>query len=128
MPDDPRPSRPTTHPELMDSSAVEARMHLAAKGSMRAFWWMQGIQGLVTVTLLAAVAYLLITAAQTSHNTEVTVQQYIAANDQRWCATMDLLTATPQKPPANPAANPSRAAGYQLYLDFMDLRRQFHCG
>jgi hypothetical protein len=128
MPDDPRPSRPTTHPELLDSSEVERRMHLAAKGSMRAFWWMQAIQGLVTLTLLGGMTYLLISAAQNNHNTQVTVQQYIAANDQRWCKTMDLLTATPVYPPANPAANPSRVAAYQLYVDFMDLRRQFNCG
>jgi hypothetical protein len=39
-----------------------------------------------------------------------------------------LLTRVPVLKPADPKANPSRETGYELYQDFMNLRKQFGCG
>lgn len=41
---------------------------------------------------------------------------YVASYAQHACTALNVLTATPLKPPANPAANPSREQAYRLYL------------
>jgi hypothetical protein len=56
----------------------------------------------------------------------ITEHQVNIAN-QRWCATLELLTATPARQPSDPAANPSRVAAYKLYEDFLVLSKSFGC-
>ena len=51
----------------------------------------------------------------------------ISQSDARWCSTLELLTSRPVNPPSNVAKNPSREADYRLYLDFVQLRRDFGC-
>jgi hypothetical protein len=91
------------------------------------------VAAFVTVTLLlfavlvGLVVYLLV--AQRSYTNQVAnqVATSVAAADHRWCTTVELLTATPIGPPANPAQNPSRVATYKLYLDFIALKKAFGC-
>jgi len=54
-------------------------------------------------------------------------QHQVTAASQQWCTTLDLLTRTPISKPGDPKANPSREASYELYLDFVHLRKQFGC-
>ncbi len=49
------------------------------------------------------------------------------ASDLRWCAVIRLITASPVPKPPRPAANPSREGQYELYEDFLTLKRQFGC-
>jgi hypothetical protein len=51
----------------------------------------------------------------------------IDQNNAQWCDTLRLLTSHPVTKPSNPAANPSRVASYQLYLDFLTLKHRFGC-
>lgn len=46
---------------------------------------------------------------------------------RKWCDTLTLLTSRPVARPADPAANPSRAGQYRLYVDFVQLRDEFGC-
>lgn len=57
----------------------------------------------------------------------VLASRAVSANDRDWCDTLTLITAHPVAKPANAAANPSRVGQYQLYLDFVKLRREFGC-
>lgn len=47
--------------------------------------------------------------------------------DRQWCSALDLLTRHPVPAPANPGANPSRAEAYELYSDFIAIKRHFGC-
>lgn len=51
----------------------------------------------------------------------------IDQNNSQWCDTLRLLTSHPVPKPANPSANPSRVADYQLYQDFLILKHRFGC-
>jgi hypothetical protein len=82
---------------------------------------------LAVLALTGAVVYLLGAVADSTaqNGQQITSNQH--ASDQRWCGAIDLLTATPVPKPADAAANPSREATYQLYLDFVTLQREFGC-
>lgn len=54
-------------------------------------------------------------------------EQAISRNDGQWCDTLSLLTSKPVPPPSDPKANPSRAADYTLYKDFVHLKAVFGC-
>lgn len=54
-------------------------------------------------------------------------QHQVASSQQQWCDTLDLLTRTPVPKPADPKANPSREATYELYRDFVKLKDKFNC-
>lgn len=43
------------------------------------------------------------------------------------CPAFDLLTRHPVPAPTDPAGNPSREQGYQLYQDFVQAKRGYHC-
>jgi hypothetical protein len=85
------------------------------------------VMGACILVLIAAVIWLsVVVLGNTAQNArQIAVNQ--AASDHRWCATIDLLTETPVPKPADPAANPSREANYQLYLNFLVLKDQFGC-
>lgn len=51
----------------------------------------------------------------------------VGQSESRWCATLELLTASPVPSPAHPAANPSRAGEYNFYTDLVTLRNQYGC-
>jgi hypothetical protein len=80
------------------------------------------------IALTVVLGFTAFQAHDATHNTQVTVDQALTANNARWCSTMKLLTATPVPYPANAAANPSRVATYQLYEDFVALKKEFGCG
>lgn len=66
----------------------------------------------------------------TNYEVQRNNQQLAAVRERtehRWCATLDLLTSVPVKPPADPASNPSREGEYKLYLDFVQLKHDFGC-
>lgn len=75
----------------------------------------------------AAVGLLLLTLVVGGANLAATYE-VVHASNQKWCATLDLLTARPVPRPADPAANPSREQTYVLYADFTDLRHHLGCG
>jgi hypothetical protein len=43
------------------------------------------------------------------------------------CPIVRLVIAHPVPRPSNPAANPSRVATYQMYEDFVIVKRQYGC-
>lgn len=55
-------------------------------------------------------------------------QQGTAAANREWCTVLDLLTRKPVTKPADPVAKPAREAQFELYQDFVQLKRQFGCG
>jgi hypothetical protein len=79
------------------------------------------------IVLVGAVIYLIIAQARYTNQIITQVAAAQAASDHRWCTTTNLLTISPVAPPVDPAANPSRVAIYNLYLDFLDLRKAFNC-
>lgn len=83
--------------------------------------------GAAIVLMAAAIIYLLIGQSHASAAIAHQVAVNQAAADQRWCSTLELLTAAPVTQPADPAANPSRESSYLLYRNFVTLEVQFHC-
>lgn len=52
---------------------------------------------------------------------------YVGHVDSQWCDTLRLLTAHPVPRPVNPSANPSRVEAWQLFTDFLSLRKRLGC-
>jgi hypothetical protein len=50
------------------------------------------------------------------------IQQAVAQNNRRWCATLTLFTESEQKTP------PTTSSGRNLAADFAALYREFGCG
>lgn len=57
----------------------------------------------------------------------ILVKHQVSMAQVQWCDTLKLLTSHPVMRPVNPAANPSRLEAWQLYQDFVSLRRTFGC-
>ena len=76
----------------------------------------------VIVTLLTI---LLITVASVTDYALTQRDAHVTNHD--WCAALRILTKTPVATPADPGKNPSREAGYRLYLDFKTVENQFGC-
>ena len=55
------------------------------------------------------------------------VRHQVQVGNQRWCATLQLLTAHPVPKPDDPAANPSRENAYVFYVNLLQLRNEFGC-
>lgn len=80
------------------------------------------------VLLLGTVVWLAFVVEGNTARNQAQIATNQAASDQRWCATMNLLTGDPVAKPSDPKANPSRQASYLLYVDFIQLKSEFHCG
>lgn len=93
----------------------------------RLIWSIMVIQSVVLLCLLGAVIFLLVQNGDNNAHVTQQVEQNQSLSDHRWCATMDLLTQVPVQKPADPTANPSREASYQLYVDFVALKASFGC-
>lgn len=48
-------------------------------------------------------------------------------SQHHWCDALVTLTQHPVPKPANPAGNPSRVEGYNLYTEFVRLKGDFGC-
>ena len=136
QPPDPPESPPTEVTEILratpphgfpDEDKLDDQLAALVSHSRRYLWTVIAILSVMVVGLVGAVIYLIASNQNATEQVAAQVAAAQAASDHRWCATMQLLTATPVTPPANPAANPSREASYQLYLDFLTLKNQFHC-
>lgn len=55
------------------------------------------------------------------------VQRSVQQSEQPLCGIISLVTAVPEQPPADPAANPSRVTSYRYYLAFVTVGRKYHC-
>ena len=117
-------------PELpgpADRNQLDRQLANMVHHSRRYIYAILALEGLLVLVLTGVVAWLVIlnngsvtaNARQIQHNQQ--------ASDRRWCGTMNLLTANPVTRPADPAANPSREASYQLYIDFLTLKQDFGC-
>lgn len=87
----------------------------------------RGEQGMGRAARRAVVYLFAVAVILAAANLFFTVHQ-VQAQGQRWCATLDLLTARPASRPADPKANPSREQAYLYYTDFRRLRRELGCG
>lgn len=81
----------------------------------------------LVIGLVAAVIWLVVVTDGDSARNAQQIDANQQAADQRWCATMNLLTAKAVTPPPDAASNPSREATYELYADFVRLKNSFHC-
>jgi hypothetical protein len=82
---------------------------------------------IVMLALVGAVAYLLVSQANASAQNTRQIIANQQASDHRWCATMSLLTSVPVAKPSDPKTTPAREAQYELYTDFVVLKRSFGC-
>lgn len=48
-------------------------------------------------------------------------------SEHKWCQIVDSLTANPVPKPVNPKADPSRERSWEIYLEFISLRRSLGC-
>jgi hypothetical protein len=117
------PEQPPTAPD----DGLDERLSEVQRRSWRYVRVLIAGLALAVLALTGAVVYLLVAAADSTaqNGQQITANQH--ASDQRWCGAIDLLTAAPVTRPADAAANPSREATYQLYLDFVTLQREFGC-
>lgn len=111
-------------PDPGDLDAQLARLAYSSRRFLRAIVTALAVMVLV---LTAAVTYLIVVNTNQAAANETQIFAAQQASDRRWCTVLSLITSAPQLKPANPAANPSREANYQFYLDFLSLRRQFNC-
>jgi hypothetical protein len=117
----------TDEPSRAADDDLDRQLARTVRHSRRYVWAVIAVLALMVVGLAVTVIVLVIVV---NGNTTRNAQQINASRqvqDRRWCATLNLLTATPVTPPPNPAASPSREASYQLYADFLALRQQFGC-
>jgi len=61
------------------------------------------------------------------YRAEQAVQTSVGQSEQALCGIIDLVTAVPEQPPADPEANPSRVTSYRFYLAFVSVGRKYHC-
>lgn len=73
--------------------------------------------------LIAVVIGFVLCIASNQILTVVNIRQ----NDRQWCQTLVLLTRHPIPRPADPKANPSREANYEVYTALYQLKVRFHC-
>lgn len=106
---------------------IDAQLSEALHRSRRIVWLiLAGLAGTVILLIAAVVWLVVVTQTASAQNArQITANQ--AASDHRWCATIDLLTRTPVPRPPNAGATPGREATYLLYVDFVQLRTEFHC-
>jgi hypothetical protein len=95
--------------------------------SRRYLWLVIATLSLLVLGLTGAVVYLIVNNQNAAQQNAEAIAAAQVASDHRWCATFDLLTRTRVDAPPHPGDNPSRAANYQLYTDFVTLKNQFHC-
>lgn len=106
-----------THPERRD----EFPDHAPYPGHPESF-----AKKSVVLFIIAVVGIVLLVVAGTGFAVWSN-QHQVSSASQQWCTTLDLLTRTPVPKPADPKGNPSRETAYELYADFMSLKRQFGC-
>jgi hypothetical protein len=56
----------------------------------------------------------------------ISVQQ-IANSNHKWCQIVSSLTAMPVPKPSDPTANPSRERSWEIYVQFVELKRSLGC-
>lgn len=56
----------------------------------------------------------------------ISVQQ-IANSNHKWCQIVTSITAMPVPKPADPTANPSRERSWEIYVQFVELKRSLGC-
>lgn len=83
-------------------------------------------RGAVTLFIAAITAAAVLVVAGTVFAV-IQGQQGTVTSNRQWCTVLDLLTRNPVPKPADPAQNPSRAASWELYEDFVHLSGQFGC-
>lgn len=84
-------------------------------------------RGAVILFIAGVIATVLCVAAGTAFAVYDGQRTTTAANRQ-WCTVLTLLTSRPVPEPSRSARHPSRVAAYQLYEDFLTLRKRFGCG
>jgi hypothetical protein len=121
-------------PDPADPALLNAQLRQASRRGERLVWWLVIAQSVLIGCLIAAVIYLLVSNAHAQDNQrqlqqtqQAQIQRALTAADQRWCSTIQLLTAQPVAKPNNPAANPARESQYKFYQDFLTLKKEFHC-
>lgn len=106
---------------------LDAQLSDLVRNSRRYLWMTIAFLGVMVLALTGAVVWLVIVNNNNVARNEQEIVHNQQLSDHRWCSTMDLLTAK-AVPPADPKTDPSRAATYELYVDFVRLKDEFGCG
>lgn len=51
----------------------------------------------------------------------------VNSSNHKWCQIVTSLTAVPVPKPPDPTANPSRERSWEIYVQFVELKRSLGC-
>lgn len=54
-------------------------------------------------------------------------QHVVDASNAQWCSVLELITAKPVKPPADPKTHQAQQGQYIFYIKLRDLETHFKC-
>lgn len=123
---EPQPEMPDEVQLAQHDQDLDQQLASLVRHSRRFVWMTIALLGALVLALTGAVVWLVIA----NQNSVIRDHRQIMSNqrsaDQRWCATLRLLTGVPVSPPAKHVSDSSREQ-YQLYEDFLVLREEFGC-
>jgi hypothetical protein len=124
-----RATPPHGFPQAEPPSAehLDQQLNKMVDRSRRSLSLVLASMAIVMLALVGAVAYLIVSQANASAQNARQIIANQQASDHRWCATMSLLTSQPVDKPTDPKTTPAREAQYELYTDFVVLKRSFGC-